>query len=177
MTQPFLGQIQSFGFGFAPRYWAQCNGQLLSIQQNAALFALLGTIYGGNGVNTFQLPNLQSRVPMSAGSFAGNTYTQGEVGGEEQVTLTINTMPAHTHAFVGSSAAGTVRVPAAGQSLATAADPNGKPIFTYGPDATQQPLNSGSIGPIGGNQPHTNIQPYLAINWCIALYGIFPSRG
>ena len=177
MTQPFLGQIQAFGFGFAPRYWAQCNGQILSIQQNTALFALLGTMYGGNGVNTFQLPNLQSRVPMHAGTFAGNTYSQGEDGGEEQVTLTINTMPAHTHAFVGSSVNSTVRVPAAGQSLATAADPNGKPIFIYGPDATPQPLNSGSIGPIGGNLPHSNIQPYLAINWCIALYGIFPSRG
>lgn len=176
MTQPFIGQLQAFGFGFAPRYWAQCNGQLLSIAQNQALFALLGTMYGGNGVNTFQLPALQSRVPMHAGTFAGNTYSQGELGGEEQVTLTINTMPVHTHAFVGSSAPGTVRVPAAGQSLAKAAVPSGTADLIYGPDTTPQPLNPGSVSQVGGNLPHTNIQPYLAINWCIAMFGIFPSR-
>jgi microcystin-dependent protein len=176
MTQPFLGQIQAFGFGFAPRYWAQCNGQTLSIQQNTALFALLGTMYGGNGVSTFMLPDLQGRVPMSAGTFAGNSYAQGDFGGEEQITLTLNTMPLHNHSFVGSLANATVRVPAAGQSLATATLPSGTADLFYGPDTTPQPLNTSSVGQSGNNLPHTNIQPYLAINWCIALSGIFPSR-
>jgi len=176
MTQPFLGQIQAFGFGFAPRYWAQCNGQTLSISQNQALFALLGTMYGGNGISTFQLPNLQSRVPMHTGNFNGTSYVQGEIGGEENVTLTINTMPAHGHAFVGSSATATVRIPAAGQSLAKTAVPSGTADLLYGSDASPQPLNSSSVSQVGGNLPHTNIQPYLTINFCIALYGIFPSR-
>jgi microcystin-dependent protein len=178
MTQPFIGQVQAFGFGFAPRYWAQCNGQTLSIQQNAALFSLLGTMYGGNGTSTFQLPNLQSRVPMHYGtSPGGDTYVQGETDGVENVTLTITTLPMHSHTFVGASANANQIVPAPGQALATAARPSGTADSFYGPDATPQPLNPGSISPAGGNQPHTNLQPYLTINWCIALYGIFPSRG
>jgi microcystin-dependent protein len=178
MTQPFLGQVQAFGFGFAPRYWAQCNGQVLSISQNAALFALLGTMYGGNGTTTFALPNLQSRVPMHAGtSPVGNTYVQGEMSGQEQVTLTINTLPMHSHTFVGSSANANQTMPGAGQALAKTAIGSGTPDFYYGPDTTPQPLNPSSVSPSGGNLPHTNLQPYLAINWCIAMYGIFPSRG
>lgn len=178
MTQPFLGQIQAFGFGFAPRYWAQCNGQILAIAQNAALFSLLGTMYGGNGTSTFALPNLQSRVPMHFGtSPIGEVYYQGEIAGEENVTLTINMMPLHNHNFVGSSANADSTVPAAGQALAKIAIPSGTPDSFYGPDATPQPLNPGSVSPAGGNLPHGNIQPYLAINFCIAMYGIFPSRG
>ncbi|MGC2125423.1 MAG: tail fiber protein [Xanthobacteraceae bacterium] len=177
MTQPFIGQVQPFGFGFAPRYWAQCNGQTLSIQQNAALFSLLGTMCGGNGISTFMLPNLQSSVPMHFGtSPAGDVYVQGEFAGEEQVTLTINTMAMHNHTFLGSSASASTTVPAAGQALAKTAIPSGTPDSFYGPDATPQTLNSASIGAAGGNAPHANLQPYLAINWCIALYGIFPSR-
>ena len=178
MTQPFLGQIQAFGFGFAPRYWAQCNGQILAISQNSALFALLGTMYGGNGASTFQLPNLQSRVPMHFGtSPVGEVYYQGEMAGEENITLTLNMMPLHNHGFVGSSANAGTSNPTPGQALAKVAIGSGTPDSFYGPDTTPQPLNSGSISPAGGNLPHTNIQPYLAINFCIALYGIFPSRG
>ncbi len=111
MSQPFVGQIQPLGFGFAPRGWAQCNGQIMAIQQNAALFSLLGTMYGGNGTSTFGLPNLQSSVPMHFGTFVGNTYVQGEMGGTEQVSLTSQNLPLHNHNFVGSSQTGTDRSP------------------------------------------------------------------
>jgi len=175
MTQPFIGEMQAFGFGFAPQSWAQCNGQILSIAQNTALFALLGTQFGGNGQTTFGLPDMQSRVPVHAGqSPSGENFFQGEQGGTETVALTLNTMPAHNHAFVGSSANGDTNVVAAGQALAAVTGANS----FYSVDTPPlQPLDMGSISSIGGNQPHTNIQPYLAINWCIALSGIFPSRG
>jgi len=173
MTQPFLGQIQPFGFGFAPRYWAQCNGQTLAISQNTALFSLLGTMYGGNGTSTFNLPNLQSRVPMHFGTFSGNSYSQGQTGGEEQVTLTLNNIPSHNHNFVGTTDSGTRGSPVTNVVLGTV----GASGFSYyAPDPAPQPLNPGELAPIGGNQPHPNLQPYQAINWCIALYGIFPSR-
>jgi microcystin-dependent protein len=175
MSQPFLGQIQSFGFGFAPRGWMACNGQTLPIQQYTALFSLLGTLYGGNGTTTFQLPNLQSRVPMHYGTF-GDTYFQGELGGEEMVSLTLQTMPGHTHAFIGSSANATSGTPAPGQVLGKVTIGSGTPDFFYGPDAAPQSLNAASITAVGGNLPHENLQPYLAINWCIAFVGIYPSR-
>jgi len=178
MTQPFIGQIQPFGFNFAPRNWAQCNGQILSIQQNTALFSLLGTQYGGNGQTTFALPDLQSRVPVHAGtSPGGESFQQGEAAGTETVTLALGTMPAHGHAFVGSSANGDSTIPAAGQTLAKAALPSKTPDNFYGPDTTPQPINMATVSPVGGNQSHTNIQPYQAINWCICTLGIFPSRG
>lgn len=177
MSQPFLGQIQPFGFGFAPRGWAQCNGQTIAISQNAALFSLLGTMYGGNGTSTFQLPNLQSRVPMHFGTWLGNIYYQGEVGGEENVTLTLNMLPQHNHNFVGSSGNANASNPAPGQALAKVTIGSGTPDSFYGPDATPQPLNPASVSMAGGNLPHSNIQPCLAVNFCIALSGIFPSRG
>ena len=177
MTQPFLGQIQPFGFGFAPRQWAQCNGQTLSIQQNAALFSLLGTMYGGNGTSTFQLPNLQSRVPMHFGpSPGGETYFQGEIAGEENVTITISTMPGHNHNFVGSSQNAADARPSNGVALATVYQGSTAPTPLYGTPSPPQPLNPNSLATVGGNQYHTNIQPYQAINWCIAMFGIFPSR-
>ena len=117
MTQPFVGQIQPLGFGYAPKNWAQCNGQTLSIAQNTALFSLLGTTYGGNGQTTFALPNLQSRVPMHTGTFQGNSYPQGQVAGTEQITLNIGEMPMHNHAFIGSSANANAAGPADGQAL------------------------------------------------------------
>ncbi len=179
MTQPFLGQLQAYGFPFAPRGWAQCNGQLMAIQQSAALFSLLGSMYGGNGTTTFALPNLQSCVPMHFGtSPAGETYYQGELAGEETVTLTLNMLPIHSHAIVGASQSGNAGDPSTGGALANigkAGGGTGNPY--YAPNTPTQPLNPLSLGPAGGNQPHSNIQPYLAINWCIALNGIFPSRG
>jgi microcystin-dependent protein len=178
MTQPFLGQIQPFGFNFAPKGWAQCNGQILSITQNAALFSLIGTYYGGNGTSTFALPNLQSRVPLSQGtSTGGETFVMGEAAGAESVVLNLTQLPLHNHTFMGSSANGTTNNAVAGVALATAVVPSGTANKFYGPMTTPQPLNPAAVSPIGGNLPHTNLQPYLTINWCIALNGIFPSRG
>jgi microcystin-dependent protein len=178
VTQPYLGQVQSFGFQFAPKNWALCNGQTMSIQQNTALFALLGTFYGGNGVQTFQLPNLQSRVPMHQGTGGGGTYTIGQIGGEENVTLLSSNLPQHTHQFSGTNAqANSSAIGANGFALAAIVNQDGGTAGNYyGPAATLVSLNPAEVGNTGGTQPHTNIQPYLVINWCIALFGIFPSR-
>ncbi|MDO9414092.1 MAG: tail fiber protein [Pseudolabrys sp.] len=175
MAQPFIGQLQCFGFGFAPKNWALCNGQLLPVQQNAALFSLLGVYYGGNGSTTFALPNLQSRVPMHFGTApSGNAYVIGQQAGEEQVTLLLPNLPAHTHGFVGASANGTSSNADPGVVLATSASGGALPLY-----ATPVPpviLNPACIAPAGSTQRHNNLQPYLTINWCIALRGIFPSR-
>jgi microcystin-dependent protein len=177
MTQPFLGQIQPFGFGFAPRGWALCNGQILSISQNTALFSLLGTMYGGNGQTTFALPNLQSRVPMHKGNFVGTDYLQGEEAGEEAIGIDIGHMPLHNHTFSGTTDAANNVSPADGAALAQVHHQGGTtPDFYFAPDTTPQPLNIGSLATFGGNQPHTNLQPYLTVSWCIAMQGIFPSR-
>ena len=166
MSQPFYGQIQPFGFNFAPRGWAMCNGQILPIAQNTALFSLLGTTYGGNGQTTFALPDLRSRVPVHFGQGPGlSNYDLGQQGGGETVTLTAAEMPVHTHGATGSSTFTTKnpggKVPAPGGAYGTPADTSMDPAM---------------IQAAGGSQPHANIQPYLAINWCIALEGIFPSR-
>ena len=177
MTQPFLGQIQPFGFGFAPRGWALCNGQLLSISQNTALFSLLGTMYGGNGQTTFALPDLQSRVPMHKGSFVGNDYVQGEEAGVESVGIDIGHMPLHSHTFTGTTADANNQAPGDGAVLGLVHHQGGTtPDFYYAPDTTPQPLNIASLSSYGGNLPHTNLQPYLTISWCICMQGIFPSR-
>lgn len=176
MTQPYIGQIQPYAFNFAPKSWAFCNGQILPIAQNQALFSLLGTTYGGNGVSTFALPNLQSRVPMHMGPGLGGTYVAGETAGEENVTLSYAQMPAHSHLFMGASVDATLNVTADGGLLATSTGGGGQPENFYASDAAPQPLNPQTVGSTGGNQPHTNLQPYLAVNWCICLYGIFPSR-
>lgn len=173
MTQPFIGQIQPFAFNFAPVDWALCNGAILSITQNTALFSLLGAQFGGNGQTTFGLPNLQSRVPVHA----GDGFFQGEAGGEETVALTLNTMPGHSHGFLGTTQDANTLVPADGCALATAHKSTGTGDSYYAPSTTPQPLTPDSLQPVGGNQPHANIQPYLAISWCICLRGIFPSRG
>jgi microcystin-dependent protein len=168
MSEPFLGQIQSFGFNFAPRGWAMCNGQLLSIAQNTALFSLLGTTYGGNGQTTFALPNLQSRIPLHFGQGPGlSQYDLGQQAGEETVTLISTQMPQHNHLLNASSAVKLNTTPA-GSGLGAAQ------IYTTA--ALDSVLNPQEIGFTGGSQPHDNLQPYLAINWCIALEGIFPSR-
>jgi microcystin-dependent protein len=173
MSEPFLGQIQAFGFNFAPRGWAFCNGQILPIAQNTALFSLLGTTYGGNGQTTFALPNLQSRVPVHFGQGPGlSPYDLGEQAGSETVTLTTNQIPAHQHAvtFLTNSSEGGQNSPAG--NYFGKADPG-----TYA--STHDNTLTGAQPPtgiVGGNQPHTNIQPYLALNFCIALEGIFPSR-
>jgi microcystin-dependent protein len=177
MTQPFIGQVQPFGFNFAPRNWALCNGQILSIAQNTALFSLLGTTYGGNGQTTFALPNLQSRVPMHAGNFQGDSFYQGEMAGSEQVTLTLVEMPSHNHAFNGTANPGNDANPDPGVALARISKSGGAVGDPYyAPDTTPQPLNPASLSPVGGNLPHNNVQPYLTISWCICMFGIYPSR-
>jgi microcystin-dependent protein len=175
MSDQFLGEIRPFAFNFAPSGWQMCQGQTLAISQFSALFALIGTYYGGNGTTTFQLPNLQSCVPISQGTGGGGTYVIGELGGAENVTVTMSTMPMHTHTFSGMNANGNDNKPVAGAALANSS--NGS--FYYGPPSSMTSLNVGavSLAPVGGGQPHSNIQPYLAINWCIAMSGIFPSRG
>lgn len=166
MATPFIGQIQSFGFNFAPRGWAMCNGQLLSISQNTALFALLGTTYGGNGQTTFALPDLRSRFPTHMGQGPGlSSKDLGEASGSETVTLTTQQIPAHAH---GVNATGTFETK----------NPAGKvpsPKGAYGSPA-DTPMDPAMVQPTGGSQPHDNMPPYLTINWCIALQGIFPSR-
>jgi microcystin-dependent protein len=170
MAEPFLGEIRMFGFNFAPQGWAMCNGQTLSISSNAALFALLGTTYGGNGTTTFQLPNLQSRVAIHMGQGTGlSPYVEGQLGGVENVTLTTNQMPLHTHPVGASDAPAAATRPAGAVPARTTAS-----AYAAAPDGTV--MNAGMIGNTGGSQPFSVIQPYLTINFCIALEGIFPSR-
>ncbi len=168
-----MGNIIPVGFNFAPKYFAFCNGQILSIQQNQALFSLLGTTYGGNGTTVFQLPNLQGRTPLCTGvsPSSGQPWQIGQVGGVEQVTLTTNNLPAHNHIVMGTNVAATSRNPALGVPGNTGSE------NVYA-DATgpQVSLNAAEIAPVGGNAPHENMQPYLVVNFCIALQGLFPSR-
>lgn len=168
MAEPFLGEIRLFTFGFAPQGWAQCNGQLMAINQNQALFALLGTMYGGNGVQNFSLPNAQGRVFVHA----GGSFIQGELAGEQSHTLTTNELPAHGHsAPVGGSGGNTS--PAG--SWFGIPDVNPRMQNLYATSGGSH-LASQAVGNAGGSQPHNNMQPYLVLNYCIALSGIFPSR-
>lgn len=166
MGTPFLSEIRVFSFAFAPRGWALCNGQILPISQNQALFALLGTTYGGNGVSTFALPNLQGRIPMHI----GNGHRIGEFDGFENVTLNVSEIPGHSHPALCSNVPG-------GKAGATnsvwAPDNNGNAPYSSVGDTTMAP---NAIGFTGGSQTHTNLAPYEVLNFCIALQGIFPSR-
>ena len=171
MAEPFLGEIRMFGFNFAPVGWAFCNGQLLPISQNTALFSLLGTFYGGNGTTNFALPNLQSRVAIHNGQGSGlSSYDIGQAGGTETVTLLPAQMPAHSHS-VHADANEARSADPVGHLLAKAATH----VYTGRP-AGSTLMNSGMVGDSGGGEPHSNIQPYLVLNFCIALQGIFPAR-
>jgi microcystin-dependent protein len=175
MSAPFLCEIRCWACNFAPRGWIMCQGQLLPISQFTAMFALIGTFYGGNGMTNFALPDLRSRVPIKYGTgVSGTTYDLGEVAGVETVTVSGNQMPIHNHTFTGSSGPGTVHKANAGGSLA-AASAGGS---YYGPNnGSLTTINQGTLSTyVGGNQAHTNIQPYQVLNWCIASQGIFPSR-
>ncbi|MBL8252190.1 MAG: phage tail protein [Candidatus Competibacter sp.] len=163
MAEPFLGEIRLMSFGFPPKGWALCNGQLLPINQNQALFSLLGTTYGGDGRVNFALPNLQGRAALH---FNGS-FPQGSIGGEQAHTLSINEMPTHTHRASASSAAASTPAPTGGV-LASAAN-------VYGGATALTSLQSGTITSVGGSQAHPNMQPFTVINFSIALQGIFPS--
>lgn len=185
MAEPYIGTIQAYGFNYAPRGWALCQGQILSIAQNSALFSLLGTFYGGNGQTTFQLPQLGGRTPIGQGQSPGmSPYSIGQIAGTETVTLTSQQMPAHTHAGTlnASTTVGATSVPQAGNFLGAPAGQdetslNPVAVTVYVPAAgTSVALGGLSIGAAGGNQPFPIMQPYLTINWSIALEGIFPSR-
>lgn len=180
MSQPFVGEIRLCGFNFAPVGWAFCNGQLLSIAEFEVLFTLIGTTYGGDGQTTFALPNLQSRVPIHQGQGPGlSPYVIGQASGTEAVTLLTQNLPPHTHTMNASTAFGTTGSPGnavlgvtnSGTAQAPAA---GNLDFTTGaPNAT---LANSALSLAGGNQPHTNIQPGLVVNFIISLFGIFPSQ-
>ena len=162
----FLGEIRIFSFGFVPRYWAQCNGQLMSIQQNLALFSLLGTQFGGNGSTTFALPDVRDRVPVHS----GKSYIQGQVGGETAHTLTVPELAQHTHDVIADTAPG---VPAPSSTSRLAASTG---LSLYGAaGANNQDMNATAISSTGGG-PHENMAPSLAVNFCICLAGIYPSR-
>jgi microcystin-dependent protein len=170
---PWVGEIALVGFNFAPVGWALCNGQLLPIVQNQALFALLGTTFGGDGITTFALPDLRGRVPIHMGQGPGlSSFTMGQVGGLESVTLLGTQIPQHTHALNASTLNGTSDVPGAAAVLAK----NASGVPQYGSAAPNVTLATAAIGLTGGGQPHENHQPYLTMNYIIALQGIFPSR-
>ena len=164
MAQPYVGEIRLFAGNFAPNGWMFCDGQLLPISENETLFNLIGTTYGGDGQETFALPNMQSRVPVHMGS----GYVLAQAGGTEQVTLTTNQIPSHSHPLLGSSDPASARSPLQGVFGRTPAD-------AYASEFTPDALSAASIGAVGGSQPHENCQPFLCLNYIISLYGIFPS--
>ena len=166
MAEPFLSEIRMFSFGFAPRGWALCNAQLLPINQNQALFSLLGTTYGGNGQTNFALPNLQGKTPIHVGS----GHTLGETGGEQVHTITQSEMPQHIHTATATSNNGGVII-ATGNLLA-----GGIPQMYHAPDGNLAAMNAGTLSGVGGTQAHLNMQPFLTLNFSIALQGIFPSQ-
>lgn len=172
MLDPFIGQIMIIANSFAPKGWALCNGQMLPIAQYTALFSILGTTYGGNGQTTFQLPDLQARFPLHAGLGAGLTpRSLGEYGGHATHSLTIAELPPHAHQLHATSAAATHQS-ANGALLAKV----NAPLPPYHDSASLAPRPSGALGIAGGGQPHNNLQPYLALNFVIALQGVYPTR-
>ncbi len=172
MAEPYLGEIRLFGFNFAPSGWAVCDGQLLAISQYSALFALLGTFYGGNGTTNFALPDLRGRVAINQGQGAGlSNYVIGQAGGAQSVTLIESQMPVHTHTVEASAVKGTLESPEG----AVPGRNKEEKDYDAAPDGTTT-MNAGMIGAAGGNEPFGVLQPFLVMNYCIALAGIFPSR-
>ncbi|MEO7104900.1 MAG: tail fiber protein [Rhodoferax sp.] len=172
MSQAYLGEIRNFGFNFPPRNWMSCNGQLLAIMNNSALFALLGTTYGGNGTSTFGLPDLRGRVPVGMGSGPGlTTRVQGEMSGSESTTLAVSNLPPHTHALNAKAAVG--NQPGPGSNNLAASDQRNS---QYSSAAADAPMAASAIGNTGSGAAFTNMPPYLGSNYCICVAGIFPSR-
>ena len=166
MGSPYIGEIRMTGFNFAPVNWAFCNGQLISISENSTLFNLIGTTYGGDGVNTFALPNLQCRIPIHQ----GNSAVIGQIAGTETVTLTTGQLPVHSHPLAANSGTGSQPSPAGGVSAGSILDQFSTTPPTHAMDASTTLAT-------GGSQPHDNLPPFLVINFIISLYGIYPSQG
>jgi microcystin-dependent protein len=174
MADPFVAEIRIFGFNFAPTGWATCDGQILPLSQNTALFSLLGTTYGGNGASNFALPDLQGRAPMHPGQGPGLSLRDlGEEGGTETVGLLQSEIPAHIHTLQAANFVGQVQTPTSTTVLARSGGGN-----AYQSNATQNlvPMSPQALAPAGGSQPHNNMQPYLTFTFCIALQGVFPPR-
>jgi len=167
MSSPFIGEIRMFGGNFAPQGWAICDGSLMAIDQNDALFALIGTTYGGDGQTTFALPDLRSRVPVHVGP----GFALGQAGGVESVTLTANQIPAHSHVPLANSGTGSQSSPANG--LWAGSSPSLNEYSTATPSLT---MNPATVGQSGGSQPHDNMMPFLSVNFILSLFGIFPSQ-
>jgi microcystin-dependent protein len=174
-VDPFVAEIRTFPFSFAPKGWAFCDGQLLPLSQNTALFSLLGTTYGGDGKSNFALPNLQGSAPMFNGQGPGlSLHDLGETGGSDTVTLLESEIPSHTHALQASSHNATAGTPSANVALGRSA-----PAMMYKTPASNPQLaamSDSAVAPGGGDQPHNNLMPYLTLNFCIALQGVFPPR-
>jgi microcystin-dependent protein len=174
MSDQFLGEIRLFPFNFAPLGWAMCNGQLLPISQNTAVFSLLGTQFGGNGTSNFALPNLQGCGALQMGQGPGLSLRDiGETGGSATVTLLTTQIPGHTHGVMSAASTGNAASPV-GNSFGSAQ--RGKPDGYAGTTGTVVAMSTSAVGSAGGGQPHDNMQPYLTLNYCIALQGIYPSR-
>src|SRR5262245_57869526 len=168
---PYVGEIRMFAGNFAPNGWMFCEGQSLPISENEVLFQLIGTTYGGDGEETFNLPNLASRVPIHMGTGPdGTTYQLGEMAGTEQETLTTQQIPNHTHALLASTAVGTVNTPSGNVTSQSVS------VKMYVADTPSGAMNANSVTPVGGSQPHENTQPFLCINFIISLFGVFPSQ-
>jgi microcystin-dependent protein len=173
MSDFYLGEVRIFAGNFAPRGWALCNGQLMSIQQNVALFSIIGTYYGGNGTTNFALPNLQGHVAVGPGQGPGlSTYVLGETIGSSAVTLNSTQLPSHNHVANASSAGGNAGAPATNTIWAASTDGDN----LYASSGKNSTMAMTALSPTGGNQPHNNMQPFLVLNYIIALIGIFPSR-
>jgi microcystin-dependent protein len=164
VSQPFVGEVRLVGFNFAPAGWSICNGNLIPISENTTLFQLIGTTYGGDGQSTFAVPNLQSRIPVHQGT----SNVVGLTGGAETVPLNLSQYPAHTHSFMASGNQANSNAPA-GNTV-------GNGLIAYSTLAPDIALNASAVSPSGANLPHNNLQPFLALNWIIALFGVFPSR-
>lgn len=172
MADPFVAEIRIFPFNFAPKGWAFCDGQILPLSQNTALFSLLGTTYGGDGKSTFALPNLQGSAPMHPGQGPGlSLHDLGETGGSETVSLLESEIPAHSHSFIASQADGNDTAPTAGLVA------SGIGISAFAPAGPTVAMSPNMLAASGGDQPHNNMMPYLTLNFCIALQGIYPPRG
>lgn len=176
MSQPYIGEVRMFAITYAPRHWTDCSGQLLAVNQNQALFSLLGISFGGNGTTTFGLPDYRGRTPIGQGSFGGNSYVRGNQGGSESVTLSVAQIPPHTHFFNAQNTFGSAPNPIpAGSTGNVCAIPSSGSYYSV-PDSNLVQLAPDAVSSAGGTTAHSNLQPSLVLRFAIALQGVFPSR-